>query len=65
MALKRWLYTVGLQLFGLANSPVQQYLSDFAAKQALLHPTHQPVETQRLSQCITSNILNSTEVTDQ
>ncbi|PIA60415.1 hypothetical protein AQUCO_00300130v1 [Aquilegia coerulea] len=33
---------VGLHVLGLAKSPVQQYLADCMAKQALLHPTTFP-----------------------
>jgi len=42
MALKRCAKIVGLQLFGFANTPVQQYLSVLAAKQALLQATTFP-----------------------
>lgn len=42
IALKRCEKSVGLQVFGLAQFPVQQYLADCIAKQALLQPTTFP-----------------------
>ena len=39
MALNKWANRVGLQVFGFAYCPVQQYLADCIAKQALLQPT--------------------------
>lgn len=42
MALKRLAKRVGLQVLGLEQLPVQQYLADCMAKQALLQPTTLP-----------------------
>lgn len=58
MALNRWAKSVGLQLFGEAYSPVQQYLADFRAVQALLHAT--TLDPRRTSNMVGQHTFRST-----